>query len=806
MSRKKIKLGAIDIDPDQFAICLSLATEIQHFDSSGALVGQETVPARKLVRVPRGLRDEDLPNLAQEVVDKCKYIPASKVKDVEQCLRNLAQVEAGELHIQAQRNIHQQHLVQQSSHQQNHHMQPPPPPSNPPHGGPNGPHRQDVMDRPQQIPKRQGQLLPDADLGNVDDYQEQLYEDQMERKVQGAKRILRLCTEPHSLEIIGEHDTLLGVLSRELKESSKRSFDLSVAIVGSFLCFSHFSQFHVALQQHQCGNVIMRVFEYESERYQIRKQDMDRRTMRFHELGDAATAEDRRLLMKDEKKHKIQLNRQNKLMLVALMSLHNLAEEVSIEKKMVNRKMPQLLTQVLDRNHEELVLVALQFIKKLSVFEENKEQMSTPDVLSRLVQLASHENVRVALLALRVLYNFSFDEIIRSSLIESGIVKLLVDHLRNPPFRHIVLRLLYHFSLDERCKSLMPYHRDGMIMLLQLVVHFPEPRVGKDLVALVVNLATHPRAAEVMVDSGLFPQVMLRVLQRRDPWLCKVIRHCSAHPGVMERMMELLASESVRMSKWMHEFVRLTSSCVDNPDLLVEVLGTLVNINLPEVPWSELCEAGLVDVLTRLLVPGFSEDDIVLECVMLVSNIALARDSAQYVAGSRLPSLLQQILVEKREDEEIVVQLLFAFRCLLLYDEVRDVILQETELAPCVMRFACSSSTTVTEQATQTLQLVSEHVGEGGREWVEQIKAFRFEQYNSDWCRYIMKEQSGGLASPGLHGALGYEDEQHWVGEDEFAFRWAGGACGDVADLADRDWGNRDAEAFMHTARHMAIS
>eukprot|EP00971_Amphidinium_carterae_P092157 1824886-Amphidinium_carterae.1 len=39
---------------------------------------------------------------------------------------------------------------------------------------------------------------------------------------------------------------------------------------------------------------------------------------------------------------------------------------------------------------------------------------------------------------------------------------------------------------------------DGMVMLLQLVVHFPEPRVGKaDLVALVVNLATHPRAAEV---------------------------------------------------------------------------------------------------------------------------------------------------------------------------------------------------------------------------------------------------------------------------------------------------------------------
>jgi len=657
------------------------------------------------------------------------------------------------------------------------------------------------QEKPAKPAKRQEPLLPEADIRHVDDYQEQLYEDVMENKVQGAKRILRLCTEPTSLEVLGEHDTLLGVLSRELKENSKRSSELSVAIVSSLLCFSHFSHFHGVLQQHQCGNVIMRVFEYESDRYQVRKQDMDRRSMRFQELGDSATAEDKKLLVKDEKKYKIQLGRQNKLMHVAMMALLNLAEEISIEKKMVNRKMPSLLAQVLDRPNEEVLLVALQFMKKLSVFEENKEQMSTPDTLARLVQLASSENVRVALLSLRILYNFSFDEALRSSLIESGIVKLLVDLLRNPPFRHIVLRLLYHFSMDDRCKSLMAYHLDGMVMLLQLVVHFPEPRVGKDLVALVVNLSTHPRAAEVMVrQSNLFPQVMLRVLKTRDPLLCKVVRHCSSHPSVLEPMHELLQSDSVRMSKWMHEFVRMAPSCVDSPELLVEVLGTLVNVTLPDIPWGELCEAGLVDFLTRLLVPGFSEDDIVLECIMLVGNLALMRESANYVAGSRLPSLLQQILVEKRDDEEIVVQLLYTFRCLLIYEEVRDVVLSETQLAPCVMRFARSNSPAILEQATQTLQLVADHLGEGGSEWVEQIKAFRFEQHNVEWCRCLAKD-IGGM-SPGAY----YETQSGGEEEEEFAFRWAGGGAADAANLADRDWGNKDVESFMHTGRHMPIS
>jgi len=408
---------------------------------------------------------------------------------------------------------------------------------------------------------------------------------------------------------------------------------------------------------------------------------------------------------------------------------------------------------------------------------------------------------------LRVLYNFSFDESIRISLIESGIVKLLVDLLRNPPFRGIVLKLLYQFSMDDRCKSLMAYHRDGMIMLLQLVVHFPEPRVGKDLVALVVNLATHALAAEVIVGSGLFPQVVVRVIKTRDPLLCKVVRHVSSHDSVLPRMHELLQSENARMAKWMHELVYMAPSCVDNPDLLVEILGTLANMTLEDVPWGELCEAGLIDLLTRVLMPGFSEDDIVLECVMIVGNLALSVESAQYVGNSRVPTLLQQNLVEKRDDEEIATQILYTFQCLLVFDDVREVVLSETELAASAMRFARSQSPAVLEQATRLLQLVADHGGDAEKDWAEQVKAFRFEQHNAAWCRFIARDLNGQAShSPG--GCGGYYDDEQSGGEDEeeFRFRCANGYAMDAADLRDRDWGNQDIQQLMHTARQMSLS
>lgn len=784
-SKKKLRLGHIDVDPEQYALIVHYTTEIHHFDDMGNPLRYDKEPGQKVVRVRRGLTGHDIPEVADEIVEKCKYISSSKKGEVERLLYSLMETEQQQnQELEHQRQIMEMQKRREMEHQQVHQQHQPP-------------------------PARRAPLLPNADVRCIDDYTNQLYDDRMELKIHGAKCILRVCTEPANLDILADHDTFLGVLSRELRENSKKSYEFAVGIICTFLCFSHFSQFHAALMQHQCGDVTMRVLEYESQRSQVRKEDMDRRIMRLQELGDAATKEDKKLLQKDQKKYNAQIARQSKLMCVCLMTLLNIAEEISVEKKMVNRNMAQLLFNLLDRESEDLLLVTLLFLKKLSIFEENKDKLVAPETLARLAHCAQHPHQGVSLLALRVIYNLSFDEGVRLSLNESGILRLLVDRLKEPPFRHIVLRLLYHFSMDDSCKGMMAFLREGMLMLLQLVVHFPEPRVGKDLVALVVNLATHPRAADVMVGSGLFPQIVLRVLKTRDPLLMKVVRHVSSHKDVVEPMCELLAADSARMNKWMSEYVRMAMCSVDNPDVLLEVLGTLANIALPDAPWGELCEAGLVDLITRLLVPSFSEDDIVLECVILVGNLALSAESAQHIASSRLPAMLQDLLVEKHEDEEIVVQLLYAFECFLVFDEVRDSLLQDPELVPCMMRFSRARNPAVTKQAASTLESVAEYaaeaLGEGDEPppWIEQIKAFRFEQHNAEWCNYVNWELSGGSAgSPGRAHAAYYDDgSPSGDEEEEFAFHWAGGDAVDADDLANRDWESKGMDQFMHSTR-----
>ena len=60
---------------------------------------------------------------------------------------------------------------------------------------------------------------------------------------------------------------------------------------------------------------------------------------------------------------------------MAFYLLLNLAEDIKVEMKMVNKKIISLLIQTLSRDNPELLILVVSFLKKLSIFIENKNQM-----------------------------------------------------------------------------------------------------------------------------------------------------------------------------------------------------------------------------------------------------------------------------------------------------------------------------------------------------------------------------------------------------------------------------------------------
>eukprot|EP00747_Dinoflagellata_sp_TGD_P071740 gnl/TRDRNA2_/TRDRNA2_157177_c0_seq5.p1 gnl/TRDRNA2_/TRDRNA2_157177_c0~~gnl/TRDRNA2_/TRDRNA2_157177_c0_seq5.p1 ORF type:complete len:814 (-),score=140.75 gnl/TRDRNA2_/TRDRNA2_157177_c0_seq5:78-2519(-) len=717
-TKKRIKPGRLEPSADGSSIVVHFVTEVTHLSEDGIPSKVEKIPDKREVSVAKALKGlrslDDIPGLAQEIVDKCKYIPAKRVRDVEQVLQSMAE---------SMGTLEGDNLA----------CVPVPSSPSPP------------------ATLRLGDVLPYATYDNIDDYVDELYEDKMELKARGSKCLLTLCTQVRHLDSLSKHSTLLGVLSRELRENAKRSYELAVAISGIFLCLSNFPQFHGALARNQCSDVTMRVVEYESRRRNVLQKELEESRQQLVAKGSQATSEDHAHVKKEERRFKLLLDRQDRLLHICHMTLRNLAEDVALERKISQQKVCHYLVQLLGRSRcEDLLLCILGFLQKLVVFRENKDQLAkSEEGLSRLADLAGHQSVDVCLLALRVAYNISFDVRARSVLAtQTSLFGPLTSAIQRPPVRQVALKLLYHISMDGPARANMVNRQpECIVMMMQMAVHSKKRAAEQDVAAILINFATDETVVASMVELEPMPPLIMRAIQHADPVLLKVVRNMVSHDSTRARLLQVMQEDTRGMS-WLEELLHLGLSS-DSPDVQLEVIGCFACLDevSPQVPWPDFCEAGLLDLLHRLLMVGFSEDDIILECVMLTGILALDPESIAILATSKVISALPNILAEKHEDSEIVVQLLFTIRCLLRQEETREVVLQTTDIPDRVLDLYIdigsqqAAAQAVQAAAEQTLDSIVRAESEIGRgtPWAERIKAFRFEKHNQEWCEALKR-------------------------------------------------------------------
>lgn len=120
----------------------------------------------------------------------------------------------------------------------------------------------------------------------------------------------------------------------------------------------------------------------------------------------------------------------------------------------------------------DLVILTITFLKKLSIFEENKDAMVELTVVEKLVRYLNCNHDKTIQTALKLLFNLSFDPALREVLVRNSIIPKLVELLKKPPFRALSLRILYHLSIDDRCKSMFTY-TEAIPIVMQLVINFP---------------------------------------------------------------------------------------------------------------------------------------------------------------------------------------------------------------------------------------------------------------------------------------------------------------------------------------------
>uniref|UniRef100_A0A0B7B022 Kinesin-associated protein 3 n=1 Tax=Arion vulgaris TaxID=1028688 RepID=A0A0B7B022_9EUPU len=242
-----------------------------------------------------------------------------------------------------------------------------------------------------------------------------LYDD-LSDKVKGCALILQLARNPDNLEELFQNETVVSALVRLLREEWKSSTDLATNIIYIFFCFSSFSSFHAVILHFKIGTLCMTIVQHELKKHLLwqdelskkkKAADMDKNKSKIQEDYD-----------KSLKKYEGLVRKQEQLLRVAYYLLLNLAEDLSVELKMRNKGIVRTLVATLDRNNFELLILVVSFLKKLSIFIENKKEMVELNIVEKLTKFIPCEHEDLLNITIRLLLNLTFDPDIRSKIIK----------------------------------------------------------------------------------------------------------------------------------------------------------------------------------------------------------------------------------------------------------------------------------------------------------------------------------------------------------------------------------------------------
>ncbi|XP_072014617.1 kinesin-associated protein 3-like [Amphiura filiformis] len=681
--KRKVKGGSIDVHPTEKALVVNYELEATILGEMGDPMLGERKECQKIIRVKSLNANTDIAALAREVVEKCKLIHPSKLPEVEQLLYYL------------------QNRKETSSTA--------------------GSKKGEMTGKLQDPPPYEGTELDEtANINDIEDYIELLYED-IPEKVRGTALILQLARNPDNLEELLQNETVIGALARVLREDWKRSVELATNIVYVFFCFSSFSEFHGVIAHFKIGALVMSIVQHELKRHDVWVDELKKKSKAAEESAQA-----KKDFEKSFKKYQGVLKKQEQLLRVSYYLLLNLAEDTKVEMKMKNKSIVEMLVRTLERDNYELLILVVSFLKKLSIFVENKNEMSQYHIIEKLVKLIPCDHEDLLNISLRLLLNLSFDTDLRSKMVKLGLMPKLVGLLSNENHRLIVLCILYHISMDDKAKSMFTY-TDCIPLVMKMILESPDERLEPELIALGINLACNKRNSQLVCQGNGLRLLMRRALRFKDALLLKMIRNISQHDGQTKNLFI--------------EYISDVASIVKNSDdeeLVVEALGILANLTIPDLDYELILkEYNLVPWIKGKLEPGAGEDDLVLEVVMLVGTVAMDDSCAAMLAKSGIIQCLIELLNAKQEDDEIVCQIVYVFYQMVFHEATREVIIKQTQAPAYLIDLMHDKNAEIRKVCDNTLDIISEF----DEEWARKIKLEKFRWHNSQWLEMVESQQ-----------------------------------------------------------------
>ncbi|XP_016772858.2 kinesin-associated protein 3 isoform X2 [Apis mellifera] len=727
--KRKVRSGTLDVHPTEKALVVNYDVEALILGELGDPMLGDRKECQKIIRLKSLNADTNVSLLAKEVIEKCSLIHESKLREVEQLIYYL------------------QNRKTSDSCTSNDNTQPLRPTSS------------------NSISTDNGEIER-AVISNVDNYIELLYEE-IPGKIKGSSLILQLARVPDNLHELTKNESLLSALARVLREDWRRSIELSTNIIYIFFCFSTYSQFHNIVLEYRIGSLCMDIIDFELCRYDQWKEDMEKRRRHFENttgltfFSSGNDNSDKKIKIVDDiwntdgpldyeikkrsneititendvkklkeefeknrKKFKSLIKKQEQLLRVAFYLLLNIAENMEVERKMRKKNVIGMLIKTLDRTNIDLLILVIAFLKKLSIFRENKDLMAEESIIEKIPRLLQSNNADLILSTLKLLFNLSFDAKLRAKMIRVGLLPKLIKLLGQSDIKNktIILGLLYHASMDDKVKTMFT-NTECIQMITNMIVNSEDDQPKLELIALGINLAINNKNAQLMIESNRLQGLIKKAFQTQDPLIMKMIRNISQHDLAKENFVEFVGDFAMALNQ------------SDSQDFVLEVIGVLGNLELHDLDYSQILHrCDLIPWIRNNLVPGKAPDDLVLEIVIFLGTAAFDEDCARLLCKADILLSLIELLKAKQEDDEIVLQIIYVFYQISKHDSTRDYLIRETGNAPgYLIDLMHDKNAAIRKVCDACLDVIAIC----DKNWAARIKVEKFRSHNQQWLEMV---------------------------------------------------------------------
>lgn len=430
------------------------------------------------------------------------------------------------------------------------------------------------------------------------------------------------------------------------------------------------------------------------------------------------------------KQLKVFAKKQEQLLRVAFYLLLNIAENTKLEEKMRRKNVIKMLVKTLDRQNIDLLVLVVTFLKKLCIVRENKDEMKELNVVEKLPRLlhSSHNDLIQA--TLKLIFNLSFDGQMRAKMVRAGLVPKLVQFISDEKYNQIVTRILYHMSMDDKVKQMFN-HTDCVALLTDMLLLNLNKKSDLDLVSLAINLALNKKCAQTMCENGRLRNLLERTFKHRDSHLMKLIRNISTHESLRQCFVPYVE----------HFAVIINES--DDEDFLIECIGVMGNLALPELDYSSLLQShNLIPWIRKTLVPdGRTKDDLVLDTVVFLGTCATDELCAMLLCKAEVISSLIELLKAKQEDDEMVLQIVHVFQQVLRNESTRNYIIKESESPAYLIDLMQDKNSEIRKVCDYCLDIIAMT----DQVWASRIKLEKFRNHNSQWLTMVETQEADDI-------------------------------------------------------------